>query len=90
MNPRRSWRRRPSFINTPQQEDRSRVPSPGGWTVPEGARPGWNWIPAGGATPRLDRMPGWVRAWYRTPFLDRSAHVWMWRHGGWDVDPVDA
>ncbi|OZB89570.1 MAG: hypothetical protein B7X41_02120 [Microbacterium sp. 14-71-5] len=30
-------------------------------------------------------MPTWVRVWYRTPFIDRYAHVWMWHHGGWQV-----
>jgi hypothetical protein len=30
-------------------------------------------------------MPGWVRAWFRTPFIDRYAHVWMWNRGGWEV-----
>lgn len=29
----------------------------------------------------------WVRAWYRTPFVDRYAHVWMWHRSGWDVLP---
>jgi hypothetical protein len=24
---------------------------------------------------------------FRTPFLDRYAHQWMWVRGGWDVDP---
>lgn len=33
------------------------------------------------------RVPGWVRSWYRTPFADRYAHAWMWRHGGWDILP---
>ncbi len=36
---------------------------------------------------RLDRTPLWVRVWYRVPFLDRFAHAWLWRHGGFDVVP---
>jgi hypothetical protein len=32
-------------------------------------------------------MPRWVRVWYRVPFIDRYAYVWMWHHGGWDVLP---
>jgi hypothetical protein len=62
------------------------VPSPSGWIVPAGAMPGWNWAPPGGLRLRLDRIPRWARIWYRTPFVDRYAHVWMWEHGGWNVD----
>lgn len=40
-----------------------------------------------GLTPRLDRVSQWVRVWFRTPFLDRFASSWMWKHGGWDVLP---
>lgn len=65
-----------------------RVPSPGGWEAPEGGRPGWGWVPDAGAAERTDRMPRWVRVWARTPFADRSAYVWMWHHGGFDVDPA--
>lgn len=62
------------------------TPSPGGWTAPAGVIPGWNWMPTGhGLSPRFDRVPRWVHFWYRTPFLDRYAHAWMWHHGGWDV-----
>ncbi|SRR6266542_509150 len=64
-----------------------RVSSPGGWAPPPGVRPGWNWVPPGGAVPRVDLMPRWVRLWYHTPFIDRFAHAWMWRHGGWEVLP---
>jgi hypothetical protein len=63
------------------------VVSPGGWLVPPGRKPGWDWTPPGGATPRLDRMPRTVRVLYRTPFVDRYAHQRMWWRGGWDVDP---
>jgi hypothetical protein len=63
------------------------VVSPGGWLVPVGGKPGWEWVPPAGARPRLDRMPRRVRILFWTPFLDRRAHVWMWFHGGWDVDP---
>jgi hypothetical protein len=62
------------------------VPSPGGWEVPAGSMPGWKWTPAGGLRPRLERVPRPVRFWYLMPFIDRYAYVWMWRHGGWDVD----
>lgn len=67
-----------------------RVPSPGGWTAPADVRPAWNWTPPPGITPRMDRVPPWVRLWYGTPFADRSAHAWMWYHGGWDVVPPGA
>ncbi|GAB3659889.1 hypothetical protein GCM10027589_21250 [Actinocorallia lasiicapitis] len=63
-------------------------PSPAGWAPPPGTRPGWNWLPPGGATPRPDRMPTWLRLCYATPFLDRCAHTWMWHRGGWDVHPA--
>lgn len=62
-------------------------PSPGGWMPPSGCRPGWDWKPPDGLLPRLSRMPLWVRACYHTPFLDRTAHEWMWHHGGFDVIP---
>jgi hypothetical protein len=64
------------------------VPSPGAWESPSGARPAWNWVPPGhGLSPRLDRVPRWVRIWFGTPFIDRFAYAWMWHHGGWDVIP---
>ncbi len=66
------------------------APSPAGWQPPAGARPAWGWTPPGGIEPRLDRVPAWVRLWYRTPFVDRYAHAWMWEHGGWDVLPPTA
>ena len=65
------------------------VLSPGGWRVPSGCKPGWDWTPPAGASPRLDRVPRRVRILFRTPFLDRYAHRWMWFRGGWDVDPPD-
>lgn len=61
------------------------VPSPGAWVVPDGMRPGWDWLPDDGAVPNLRSMPRWVRAWYWTPFVDRYAYEWMWWHGGWSV-----
>ncbi len=61
------------------------VPSPGGWTVPTGRRPGWSWLPEQGARANLRAMPRWVRIWYRLPWLDRYAYSWMWWHGGWAV-----
>jgi hypothetical protein len=27
-----------------------------------------------------------VRVWSRLPLLDRSAYVWMWWRGGFDVE----
>lgn len=66
---------------------RALTPSPAGWESPRGVIPMWNWAPPGGGHPRLDRVPRWVRTWYHTPFVDRYAHAWMWRHGGWDVLP---
>lgn len=61
-------------------------PSPGHWDTPEAVRPAWNWVPPDtGLRPRLDRVPVWVRAWFRTPFLDRYAYEWMWHRGGWDI-----
>ena len=62
--------------------------SPGRWVPPPGVLPGWDWLPPEhGLAPHLERVPWWVRAWYRTPLLDRWAHAWMWHHGGWEVVP---
>jgi len=61
------------------------VRSPGRWVAPPGQRPGWDWLPEHGALPDLRGMPRRVRIWFRTPFLDRYAHEWMWWHGGWSV-----
>ena len=61
------------------------VASPGNWIAPPGLRPGWQWLPENGAVPNLRAMPWWVRAWYRTPCIDRFAYEWMWWHGGWSV-----
>ena len=77
---------RPDLWGPPPPEPR-RIPSPGGWTAPSGMRPGWNWVPPGGAVPRLALMPRWVRVWYHTPFVDRLAYAWMWSHEGWEVVP---
>lgn len=64
-------------------------PSPGSWCAPPGLLPGWNWTPENaGLLSRLDRAPRWVGVWYRTPLIDRWAHVWMWHHGAWDIVPV--
>jgi hypothetical protein len=63
------------------------VVSPGGWQVPPGCKPGWDWTPPGGATARPDRMPRTLRILYHAPFVDRYAYRLMWRRGGWDVDP---
>ncbi len=63
------------------------VVSPGGWRVPPGRKPGWDWTPPGGATVRPDRMRRTVRLLYPTPFLDRYAYQRIWWRGGWDVDP---
>jgi hypothetical protein len=83
----------------PKREDVSRGPdtpepgfafSPGGWSAPKGSLSAWNWLPPSGAAPRVDLMPTWVRAWYRTPLIDRYAYAWMWRRGGWEVKPPAA
>ncbi len=66
------------------------VPSPAGWRPPAGSQPAWTWAPPHGLRARLDRVPSWVRLWYRAPFVDRYAHAWMWEHGGWDVLPPAA
>ena len=63
------------------------VPSPGGWRPPPGSRPAWQWTPPDGLRARLERVPAWVRLWYKTPLVDRYACTWMWHHGGWDVLP---
>lgn len=65
--------------------------SPGSWTPPAGVLPGWNWVPPDGVSPRIDLAPWWVRVWYRVPFVDRYAYVWMWHHGCWQLDrPADS
>jgi len=81
----RAW---PAHVPFPVEPDR--VPSPGGWAVPPGVRPGWNWTPPPGIVPRPERAPRWVRWWYRSPLIDRYAHPWMWWHGAWDVVPPAA
>ena len=65
------------------------VHSPGGWVAPKGTRPGWDWVPDGGAGPRPDRMRLWLRVAYHVPILDRWAHEWMWWRGGFDVVPPE-
>lgn len=72
---------------SPSPAERDWVPSPGQWTAPEGTRAGKDWVPPGGATERLDRMPWWVRAWSRPPLraLGRFED-WLWVHGGYDVE----
>lgn len=78
---------RPERNATPDPHERRR-PSPGGWESPQGAKPMWDWTPSGGGVLRLDRAPLWIRACYHTPVLDRWARQWLWRHGGWDVEPA--
>lgn len=63
------------------------VLSPGGWTPPPSARPGWDWVPNGAAMPRADLAPLWVRVLYELPGLDRYAAQWMWTHGAFEVQP---
>src|SRR5436309_137120 len=63
------------------------VRSPGGWIPPPRSKPGWDWLPPDGGTPDMLGMPRWLRVWYRTPFLDRRAHVYMWQHGYYWVGP---
>jgi hypothetical protein len=60
------------------------------WMEPStGEVAGLELAPASGASPRLDLVPLWVRAWYQLPFTDRYAHAWMWRHRAWEVRPPD-
>lgn len=73
----------------PRPRDAKRVLSPGGWDVPEGRLAAWNWLPPGGAAPRLDLAPRWLRYWYHTPFVDRWAHASMWWRGCWEVSPPE-
>lgn len=68
----------------------SRYASPAGWEVPAGVKPGWDWLPPGGVRERADLAPWWVRLWQATPFLDRYAFVWMWRHGMMEVWPPES
>jgi hypothetical protein len=43
---------------------------------------GWNHVPRGyGADFDLRAAPLWLRAWFRTPFLDRFAHPQLVRRG---------
>jgi hypothetical protein len=81
--------RAPTPRTAPHEQPRATaffgVPSPGDWIVPDGMRPGWEWLPEYGACANLRAVPRWVRAWYRTPFIDRYAYEWMWWHGGWSV-----
>ncbi len=81
----RNDKRRTARPTSPWETDAT--PSPGGWQPPRDRLPGWDWAPPSGIRPRLERVPHWVRLWYRAPFVDRYAHAWMWRHGGWDVLP---
>lgn len=76
---------RPSTAGTPSAKAYIGIASPGDWIVPDGLRPGWQWLPEHGAHANLRALPRWVRIWYRTPFIDRYAHEWMWWHGGWSV-----
>lgn len=64
--------------------------SPAGWIAPPGVKPAWNWLPPDhGAFVRRDLLPTWVRIWYRLPFIDRYAYVWMWHHGCWELTADD-
>jgi len=46
---------------------------------------GWNHVPRGyGATFDIRRAPWWLRAWFRTPFVDRFAYPILVNRGlGW-------
>jgi hypothetical protein len=55
--------------------DTDATPSPGEWQLPPGCLPTWNWAPPGGLRSRFDRVPLWVRLWYRTPIIDRYART---------------
>lgn len=83
--PRGRRRRRPDGAQEPRRP--GRVLSPGGWSVPRGRLAAWDWLPPGGASPRPDLAPWWLRAWYRTPCIDRWAYDRMWWRGCWEVLP---
>jgi hypothetical protein len=61
------------------------VASPIGRTAPMDGLPGWNWVRPCGATPVPELMAWWIRALYRTPFLDRCVHQLIWVRGGFLV-----
>jgi hypothetical protein len=89
-----AWRNPAALPEDGQAESRPTGPttkflvrSPGGWLVPPGRRPGWDWLPEDGGLAMLRGLPWWARIWYRTPFIDRYAYAWMWWHGGWAVTP---
>jgi hypothetical protein len=101
MRPPAPWSRRfwrlpapPQNLALPAQEQFGRdevhragyVFSPGGHEPPPGVKPGWDW-PDTGLGERQDRAPGWVLWWLHLPFFDRWAHVWMWRHACYEVEP---
>gem|GEM_PF-5135322 len=72
-------------------DDPDWLPSPADWEAPEGLRAGKDWVPPGGARERLDRMPGWVRAWSRFPLRPIGRfEAWLWEHGGYDVEGARA
>lgn len=75
-------------ITTSTVEDEFLVPSPGGWQPPEGARPGWDWVPPYGAHVNTEALPTWVNLWRRLPLIDRYAAQCMWHRGGWLVKPA--
>lgn len=79
------WKDDEPWLGVPEPRQAGRVLSPGGWVVPDGLIAAWNWLPPGGAAPRLDLAPWRLRCWYRTPFADRWAHacnVAAWLLGG--------
>jgi len=52
---------------------------------------GWNEIPAGyGATFDVASAPGWLRALYRTPFIDRFAYPMLVSRGLGTLTPHPA
>lgn len=83
----RSWKDIEPWRGVPEPRDPGRRLSPAGWVVPDGLLAAWDWLPPGGASPRLDLAPRWLRCWYWTPFVDRWAHAYMWRRGYYEVDP---
>jgi hypothetical protein len=55
--------------------------------TPPGRRsPGWDWLPPGGAEPRLHEAPALARWLFHRPIGQRFAHTWLWRHGYWTVE----
>lgn len=54
-----------------EYDENDLLPSPGGWEPPANLKPGWDWVPRGGASPSLEAVPCWVRALYQAVAIYR-------------------